>query len=271
MNPPNMIFDWAIPEMGVAINAIVEAGRAVMSVYSTNFEQRSKEDKSPITDADIRSNQILKDIISKTGIPILSEEDVDNKQRLQSKRVWIIDPLDGTQDFVNKTGEFTIMVSLVEYNKPILGVIYWPVKDLLYAAQAGHGAYHLINGVWTEIRVSKVNELEKSRAVVSRFHLSETDANVLKKMNFADVCHAGSSLKILKICSGEAEVYFATNKKMKQWDTCASYCLLKEAGGLMTDLDGNDIKYNTEILEHENGLLATNGMVHDHFIKTLKG
>jgi 3'(2'), 5'-bisphosphate nucleotidase len=270
MNLPNMSSDSAIPEMSLAINAVVEAGRAVMNVYNTNFVQRTKEDKSPITDADLYSNQKIKKIISKTDIPILSEEDADDKKRLQSERVWIIDPLDGTADFVNRTGEFTIMISLVEHNKPILGVIYWPVKEVLYAAQAGHGAYSLIDGVWNKIKVNKISELKRSRAVVSRFHLSETDKNVLKKMNFADVCHAGSSLKALKICSGEAEVYFATNKKMKQWDTCASYCLVKEAGGLMTDLDGNDIKYNTEILEHENGLLITNGLVHKQFINTLK-
>jgi 3'(2'), 5'-bisphosphate nucleotidase len=270
MNPTNMTFDWVIPEMNIAINAIMEAGRAVIDVYNTNFIQMTKEDKSPITDADIQSNQKIKEIISKSNIPILSEEDSDDKKRLDSKRVWIIDPLDGTADFVNRTGEFTIMIALVENNKPILGVIYWPVKDVLFAAQAGHGAYQFINQAWNKIKVSNISELEKSRAMVSRFHLSETDSNVIKKMHFGQVCHAGSSLKILKICSGEAEVYFATTKKMKQWDTCASYCIIKEAGGLMTDLDGNEIKYNTEIVEHENGLLATNGLVHKKFIDTLK-
>jgi 3'(2'), 5'-bisphosphate nucleotidase len=144
------------------------------------------------------------------------------------------------------------------------------VKGVVYAAQTGHGAYQLINGIWNKIKVSKISELQRSRAVVSRFHLSETDANVLKSMPFAEVCRAGSSLKALKICSGEAEVYFATTKKMKQWDTCASYCLIEEAGGKMTDLDGNDIKYNTEILEHDNGILITNGLVHKQFINAFK-
>ena len=269
MNPP-MNFGKTIPEMSLAIDAIIEAGKAVMSVYGTTFTHRSKEDRSPITDADLSSNQKINAVLSKTGIPILSEEDVDDKKRLESQRVWIVDPLDGTRDFVNRTGEFTIMISLVEHHKPILGVIYWPVKDVLYAAQAGSGAYQLINGAWNKIHVSKIGELEKSRVVVSRFHLSETDADVLKKIHFADVCQAGSSLKVLQICSGDAEAYFATNKKMKQWDTCASYCLIKEAGGLMTDLDGNDIEYNTEILEHENGLLVTNGLVHKQLIDIFK-
>lgn len=270
MNIPNLGICSTMPEMNIAMEATLEAGKAVMNVYNTNFNYERKADNSLMTDADLTSNQIIKNFLSKTQIPILSEEDDDDKKRLESKRVWIVDPLDGTSDFVNRTGEFTIMVALVEKFKPVFGIIYWPLKDILYVARDGYGAYQLINGIWNKVKVSKINNLTESRVIVSRFHHSEIETRVLNKISFASQSFAGSSLKVLKICSGDAEVYFATNNKMKQWDTCAAYCLVKEAGGRMTDLDGNDIEYNTKTVNHENGILVTNGNIHDQIINIIK-
>ena len=121
-------FKSTIPELGKIIDGIEKAGEKILEVYETDFSTEKKEDDSPITQADIESNKILKEVLGQTGITILSEEDVDDKNRLSEEKVWIVDPLDGTTDFVNRTGEFTIMVGLVEKQKSILGLIYWPIK-----------------------------------------------------------------------------------------------------------------------------------------------
>ena len=120
-------FKSTIPELGKIIDGIEKAGEKILEVYETDFSTEKKDDDSPITQADIESNKILKEVLGETGITILSEEDEDDKKRLSEEKVWIVDPLDGTTDFVNRTGEFTIMVGLVEKQKSILGLIYWPI------------------------------------------------------------------------------------------------------------------------------------------------
>jgi len=136
-------------EVRLAIQAALEAGKTVMNVYNQEFSSTLKNDNEPLTEADVKSNQIIQKIISDSGYPILSEESVDDKKRLDSKKIWIIDPLDGTTDFVNRTGEFTIMIALVENNKPILGIIYWPTEEKLFLAQKGQGAFQQNQGSWT--------------------------------------------------------------------------------------------------------------------------
>jgi len=254
-------------EVNLAIQAALEAGKIVMNVYNQEFSSTLKNDNEPLTEADVKSNHIIQKILSDSGHPILSEESEDNKKRLDSKKIWIVDPLDGTSDFIKKTGEFTIMISLVEDHIPILGVIYWPTKSILYLAQKGQGAFKSDNGAWSRLSVSKISELENCRAVGSRYHISEIEQNLIKHLNISQFTSKGSSLKVADISSGNAELYFTTTNKIKQWDTCASYCLITEAGGKMTDMFGNNLKYNIEKLNHENGLLVSNGLIHNHIIK----
>ena len=253
-------------EIHLAVQAALEAGKTVMSVYTQEFSSTLKRDNEPLTEADIKSNKIIQKIISDSGLPILSEESEDNKKRLASKKIWIVDPLDGTSDFIKKTGEFTIMISLVENHIPILGVIYWPTKSTLYLAQKDQGAFKSVNNTWSKLSVSNVSDIENCRAVGSRYHISDVEKNLIKRLNISQFTSKGSSLKVADISSGNAELYFTTTNKIKQWDTCASYCLIKEAGGKMTDMFGNDLKYNTEKLNHENGLLVSNGLIHDKVI-----
>jgi 3'(2'), 5'-bisphosphate nucleotidase len=256
-----------LPEAKLAIQAAILAGKEVMSVYDKDFSSTLKNDNEPLTEADIKSNDIILKTISSCGHPILSEESVDDKKRLDFKKIWIVDPLDGTSDFIKKTGEFTIMISLVEDHIPILGIIYWPTKSTLYLAQKGQGAFKSVNNTWSKITVSNVSEIETCRAVGSRYHISEAEQNLIKHLNISQFTSKGSSLKVADISSGNAELYFTTTDKIKQWDTCASYCLITEAGGKMTDMYGNNLKYNTEKLNHENGLLVSNGLIHNHIIK----
>jgi 3'(2'), 5'-bisphosphate nucleotidase len=256
-----------VPELEIALKAAVKAGKEIMKVYSSDFSLKTKEDNSPITIADLESNKIIKKILSGTKIPILSEEDEDDKKRLDEKRVWIVDPLDGTTDFVNKTGEFTVMIGLVEEGKPLLGVICWPAENTIFAAQRECGAWMFSNKSWKQIFVSKISELSKCKGVVSRYHISDTDKNLLEKLHLKNFTSVGSSLKVAKISSGSADVYLTTTNKMKEWDTCASYCIITEAGGKMTDMLGNNLSYNNRNVSHQNGILVTNGLVHETIIK----
>jgi len=257
----------SIPELELAVQAALEAGKTIMNIYNQKFSSTLKSDNEPLTKADIKSNKIIQKIISDSGYPILSEESKDNKKRLYSKKIWIIDPLDGTSDFIKKTGEFTIMISLVENHIPILGVVYCPTIHTLYLAQKDQGAFKSENGDWSRLYVSGVSELENCRAVGSRYHISDMEQNLIKRLNISKFTSKGSSLKVADVSSGSADLYFTTTNKIKQWDTCASYCLINEAGGKMTDMLGNDLEYNTENLNHENGLLISNGLIHDQIIK----
>ncbi|MGI0056365.1 MAG: 3'(2'),5'-bisphosphate nucleotidase CysQ family protein [Nitrosarchaeum sp.] len=259
-----------LPEFKIAQEAAIAGGKEILKVYRKNFSSKVKKDNSPITEADINSNKIIKKILSKTGYSILSEEDKDSKKRLKQKRVWIVDPLDGTTDFVNRTGEFTVMIALVEDKKPILGVIYWPTENILFVAQKDYGAWRFSNHSWKRMRTSKVSDMKKCRAIGSRYHISDVEKVLLDKLYIKKFTSVGSSLKVAQISSGAADVYLTTTNKMKEWDTCASYCLVSEAGGKMTDMLGNDVSYNNQNVIHQNGILVTNGLVHDKIVKEFK-
>ena len=256
------------------IDTIIEAGERVREIYESDFEVSKKDDNSPITKADLESNKMIRAALEKTGIPILSEEDVDDKSRLNSDKIWIVDPLDGTTDFVNRTGEFTIMVGLVENHVPVMGLIYWPTKQKLYYAERGMGAFcshsdTVEECIWEAISVRETQNLEDCLALVSRHHLSDREKKILDHLKITHTASIGSSLKVMEISSGMADVYLTTTNKMKQWDTCASFCIISEAGGKITDVVGNELVYNTDIVNHENGLLVTNGFVHNEVVSKI--
>ncbi|MCH7647662.1 MAG: 3'(2'),5'-bisphosphate nucleotidase CysQ [Nitrosopumilus sp.] len=259
-----------IPELDIAIKAAREAGNAILEIYQGDFKTSKKNDDSPITDADLKSNEIIKEVLSQTEHTILSEEDKDDQSRLSKDVIWIIDPLDGTSDFIDKTGEFTVMIALIKNKKPVLGVIGWPTEKIFFVAQKGSGAFRYSNDEWKKISVTTLAELSKCRAIGSRHHLSDKEKQFIKKLGIEDFTSIGSSLKVGKISSGEAEVYITTTNKMKEWDSAASYCIISEAGGKMTDMLGNDITYNNKQVFHQNGILVTNGLIHDKIVEEFK-
>ncbi len=263
-------FSNPLPETNLAINSVIDAGKTVMKIYNQPFETKIKSDNSPITEADIASNKIIQKIISTSDYPILSEETKDNKKRLEKETIWIIDPLDGTSDFINKTGEFTIMIGLVRKQVPVLGIIYCPPQNTLYVAQQNQGSYQLAGEKWSKISVSTISDLTKSRTVYSRHHSEESERLFFKYIKTKKLTKRGSSLKAIDVASGTSELYFTSTNKIKQWDTCASYCLVKEAGGNMTDVCGNDLKYNIDDVNHQNGIIVSNGLVHEKVINSYK-
>ena len=259
-----------IPELDIAIKAAKEAGDAILEIYQRDFDTHTKKDNSPITEGDLKSNEIIKKILSETEHMILSEEEDDDLSRLSENMIWIVDPLDGTSDFIDKTGEFTIMIALIKNKKPILGVIGWPTEKTFFVAQKGSGAFRYSNDEWHKISVTSISELSKCRTVGSRHHLSDREKSFIKKLGIEDFTSIGSSLKVGKISSGEAEAYITTTNKMKEWDSAASYCIISEAGGKMTDMLGNDITYNNKNVFHQNGILVTNGLIHNKIVEEFK-
>ena len=185
-----------IPETKIAINAAQSAAEVVMKIYNKDFSVSHKENNEPITAADLESNKIIEKYMAQSEFPILSEESSDIKEkRLESNKVWIVDPLDGTTDFVNKTGEFTIMISLVEENTPVLGVISHPTENKLFVAQKDQGAYMYNAGEWKKLVVSNTSVLSQCRVVGSRFHQSENEKNFLNSLGILKFTKKAAHLK----------------------------------------------------------------------------
>ena len=162
----------------------------------------------------------------------------------------------------NRTGEFTILVGLVENHIPVMGLVYLPTKRILYFAEKGIGAFCYDLNRWEKISVRKVEDVGNCLALVSRHHLSGKESQILGHLGITNTATIGSTLKVMEISSGRGDVYLTTTNKMHQWDTCASWCVISEAGGKMTDMSGNELVYNTDSVNHENGLLVTNGFIH---------
>jgi 3'(2'), 5'-bisphosphate nucleotidase len=226
-----------------------ESGRSILTVYQDlNPQVEYKPDHSPVTQADLVSHHILQ-----TGLaglephwPVLSEESVEIpfEERKSWRHFWMIDPLDGTKEFLHRTGEFTVNIALIEDERPILGVVYAPVIDKLYFAARGAGSFRTNAKVTTPISVVPATA-GRTRLVISRCHASEEEA--LTHFNGCEFMVMGSSLKFCLIAEGSADVY-PRNGPTMEWDTAAGQCILEEAGGSVTDIEGNAIRYNKQVL-----------------------
>jgi 3'(2'), 5'-bisphosphate nucleotidase len=226
-----------------------ESGHAILAIYQDlNPQVEYKLDHSPVTEADLASHHILQ-----TGLaglaphwPVLSEEsaEVPFDERKSWRHFWMIDPLDGTKEFLHRTGEFTVNIALIEDDRPILGVVYAPVIDKLYFAARGVGSYRMDGKVTTPIKVAPATA-GSTRFVVSRCHASEQET--LTQTKGCESIVMGSSLKFCLIAEGAADVY-PRNGPTMEWDTAAAQCILEEAGGSVTDLEGNTIRYNKHVL-----------------------
>ncbi len=268
---PLLPFSTLITETTLALEGVFEAGKAVLEVYKQDFKTTFKAEQEPLTEADLRSNKILLTALQKTKIPVLSEETADFSGRVNNNTIWIIDPLDGTKEFIQKNGEFVIMVALVKEAVPILGIVYQPTTGLLYLAQKGQGVFEKIGQGWRRLHVSKVDNIAQARAVLSKSHLKEKDRQFMDEMGVSNFSQKGSAgLKIGLLCSGEAEFYFNPSDKVKEWDTAAGYCMIIEAGGKMTDLFGTKLQYNQQDVVHRKGILVSNGKLHSRLAEKLR-
>jgi 3'(2'), 5'-bisphosphate nucleotidase len=234
-------------ELKVSVELAKKAGAEILEVYNNEISVEYKEDKSPLTLADKRSNDVIVKGVSEEfpRYAILSEEGKDDKSRLENDWCWVIDPLDGTKEFIKRNGEFTVNIALTYKKRTILGVIYVPVTEELYYASKGNGAFYEKDGIVKAINVS--DAVENLKLVCSRSHASDKLKELLEdnKALIIDTRSAGSSLKGCLVATGDADIYYRFNPTM-EWDTAAMQCIVEEAGGIFMQMDKSEILYNRE-------------------------
>jgi len=239
--------------MDLAEKAAIQGGKEILDVYhSDNFEIEEKGDQSPLTLADRKAHLAIMQVLEASGIPVLSEEgkEIPYEERKNWKRLWIVDPLDGTKEFIKRNGEFTVNIALIDNGAPLLGVIYVPVKNELYSGASGMGARKVQNG--ESIAIPIVQKARKYRAVGSRSHMSpETQdflENLKKEHGEVEIVSMGSSLKICLVAEGTADVYPRFAPTM-EWDTAAGHAIAKAAGKSLIDVKTNEeMVYNRKDL-----------------------
>ena len=242
----------------LAIDASLLAGKKIIDIYdSDDFVVKYKSDESPLTLADIASNEIIENILGSSNIPILSEEGnvLGFNKRKDLKQLWIVDPLDGTKEFIKKNDEFTVNIALVENKRPTLGVIYAPALKVLYFSEEKFGSYKL------ELKTSTLSSQDYSRAiklpvsinknsygvVISRSHLKKETLSYIENLknirpNVESIA-IGSSLKFCLIANGTADIYPRFGPT-SEWDTAAGQAIVEFAGGSLITIDRKPLKYN---------------------------
>lgn len=243
-----------------------------MDIYDTDFNVEYKEDESPLTIADQRAHQVIKAKLEEnfSEIPILSEEGnhLSYKERTSWKKFWLVDPLDGTKEFIKKNGEFTVNIALIEGEKPVFGVIYAPAMDVLYIGEKNKGAVKIekasekqqqwndIEGCFQHGTTLPIEEqaTNKVRVVASRSHMSEETEQFIKKLeneyDEVETISAGSSLKLCLVAEGKADFYPRYAPTM-EWDTGAGHAIVECAGGKVTVADEDKpLVYNKENLKN---------------------
>ena len=239
----------------------VEAGEQIMSIYETDFAVDYKEDESPLTLADQTANKHIVAGLSKAcpDYAILSEEEKDDKSRRENDFCFIVDPLDGTKEFVKRNGQFTVNIALAYKQRPVLGVIYVPVTKDLYYASTEAGAYKQ-SGIDGRVRQLKVSDKTNQLIWVgSKSHSSEKEAALIDshKEQIAEMKSAGSSLKGCMVAEQEADVYYRYGLTC-EWDTAAMQCIVEQSGAIFRQMDGSEMLYNRENTLNEKGFYIVN-------------
>lgn len=254
----------------IAIEAAVQAGKKTIEFFNKEVDVLNKEDNSPLTLADLEANQIINDLLKVTTIPVLSEENkqIPYSERKNWKKFWLVDPLDGTKEFIHKSPEYTINIALIEKNYPVLGVVYAPVLKDLYFATAIDGSYKISSPgeiSFDVIRKKAVklpistNSREKVVIVASKSHMNEDTTNFIDafeklKHNY-ELLSIGSSLKLCLVAEGNADIYPRLGPTM-EWDIAASHAIAEYAGcRIINTQDRGKLEYNKKELLNPSFLL----------------
>ena len=246
----NPVTDINTPELLEAVINIAEAAaREILDVYETEFNVDNKEDHSPLTAADMAAHKLICRKLPELtpGIPILSEEsaDIPYATRQTWQRYWLVDPLDGTREFIKRNGEFTVNIALIDQHKPVLGVVQVPVKHICYYAAEGVGAYKRELSKTISLRV-KQTTTGIFKVVGSRSHGSEKQMKFIEQLgNNVELMAIGSSLKFCLVAEGLVDIYPRFGPT-SEWDTAAAQCIVEQAGGIVTDTAFKPLRYNTK-------------------------
>lgn len=240
--------------------AAITAGKKILEIYRSGFHVEYKADASPVTNADLAANEIILSRL-KTAFPdyaFLSEETEDNLERMNNDYCFIIDPLDGTKEFVKKTGEFTVNIALAYKQEVVVGVIYAPVLDELYFAVKGEGAYKVKDQVKTRLHVS--NRTTNLIACESASHKSEQQTKLYEKYQnqIAKVLEVGSSLKGCFIAAGIVDIFYRFGMGTKEYDIAAMVLIVEEAGGIIRQLDHTNFMFNKADIYNRKGYYILN-------------
>ena len=265
-------------ELEIAVDLARRAGEIILDFYANDFEVEEKIHadafSEPVTIADRTASRLIVEKLAR-AFPddgILSEEETDDFERLRKKRAWIIDPLDGTQGFVDRNGDFAVQIGLSEAGASILGVVFLPTENCLYYATRGAGAYLIKDGGSPQrLGVSGETGFGRMNLAVSRSHRSPKMSRVFGSFGLKKEIRRGSvGLKVGLLAERKCDLYIHLSPRTKHWDTCAPEIILKEAGGEMTDLFGRRIVYNTRNVHNYNGVLASNGAAHALAVERMK-
>jgi len=234
---------------------VIEAGNIILDVYKTDFGKsiEKKSDESPVTKADKLANDYIVNQLKllDSEIPIIAEESkqIEYSTRKDYDLFWLVDPLDGTKEFIKKNDEFTVNIALVKGEYPVVGIVFAPVFDEMYYGIEGKGAFKEQKGKKFSINCKKTDlEKENLKFLISRSHISKSDKKYLESFKSPIVQNMGSSLKFMRIAEGKADVYFRYTPTM-EWDTAASQIIIEESGAIMFDIVTEErLKYNKQSL-----------------------
>lgn len=227
-----------------------QAGTEILKIYEEGFEIEEKKDNSPLTCADLASHTLIIESLKKLTpeIPILSEESsaIPYKERSSWNCYWLIDPLDGTREFIKRNGEFTVNIALISKQTAVLGVVYIPVQDVIYFASIGNGAYKQVqNQTAVSISTRQSKPAENPTVCGSRSHAGESLKELLKQIGKYELISMGSSIKMCLVAEGTADIYPRFGPT-SEWDTAAAHCIVSEAGGMLVNTQLETLPYNTK-------------------------
>jgi 3'(2'), 5'-bisphosphate nucleotidase len=224
-----------------------DAGRAILEVYHGEFAVTHKADRSPLTEADLASHRVIRDALARLtpDIPLLSEEssEVEFHIRSQWPEYWLVDPLDGTREFVNRNGEFTVNIALVRGHEPVLGVVHVPVSGVTYTGVVGGAATRQLPGAAAKPILVQIPCANPVRVVGSRSHANPALARYLEPLGDYELVSMGSSLKFCLLAEGKADFYPRLGPT-SEWDTAAAHAVVLAAGGRIVTLEGRPLQYN---------------------------
>lgn len=252
-------------ELRIAKKAAIDAGEVIAQYYKKqSYSVTHKSDHQPLTEADLAANSIIKEAL-RSAFPSygwLSEEDVDNLARFETDHLWVIDPLDGTKDFIHQNPEFAVSIALVFNKEPVVGVVYNPITKELFWAEKNHGAFCGDKPLSVSDLPANKPSLIVSMSEHKRGEWTDYESH------FAITPTGGCAYKMAKVARGDADGTFTLSPK-SEWDICAGHIIIEEAGGIVTHLDGDRIQYNQEITKL-NGLIYCNHKdVHQKILKVI--
>jgi len=260
-------------EIEVASRLARQAGMIILQVYATDFVVALKGHADPVTEADKRSNELIVEGLRQTfpDDGVVAEESPDRSDALRTGRVWYVDPLDGTREFIAKNGEFSVMIGLAVDGRASAGVVYRPVGDLLFVGISAQGAWVEEHGSRTPLSVSSQTDPQLLRLAVSRSHRHRLVTAIRDRIGIREEIRCGSvGLKIGLIARRHADVYLELSSVTSAWDACGPEAVLRGAGGRMSDLVGAPLVYGGHDLRNRRGLIATNGACHDQVIAAIR-